>query len=482
MKAYFLFLTLLGVLNVCIASATVRYVPGSYSTIQSGIDASINGDTVLVSPGTYLENIIFRGKRIVVTSNFALNADPSFIQNTIINGSAPSHPDSGSCVRIINGEDSTTVLQGFTLTGGYGTLWLDEHGPGRYWEGGGIITAFTSPTIRHNIIRNNNVNRPGGASTGGGGIRVGDGSPRILNNIIMNNAGMYGGGIVSNYASPIIRNNLILSNVVSQAIAGLPTYGGGGIWFNGSVAGNRVENNTIFWNSSTGTVNTGVNGRGGGVLAIGGSTINSRNNIIGGNSQTTGGQVTGVGATVLATYSDIEGGFAGVGNINENPMFADTSYYLQPNSPCVDAGDTSAVFNDPPNPGNPLLARWPAHGGRRNDIGAYGGPWGGIIATILTSVVERRGEGVPDRVALFQNYPNPFNPTTTIAYELSEGGEVSLKVFDLLGKQVATLVEGVQQPGAYRVTWNARDISTGVYIYKLSAGAYNKTQKLVVLK
>src|SRR5437867_3374851 len=236
------------------ALSTVRMVPATYPTIQSAINASVNGDTVLVAPGSYLENIVFRGKRIVVTSRYALNSDPAYILSTIINGSSPSHPDSGSCVRFVNNEDSSAVLQGFTLTGGYGTLWDDEHGPGNhYWEGGGVLIALSSPTIKNNIIRNNNVNRPGGVSTGGGGIRLGDGAPRILNNIIMNNAGMYGGGIVSNFASPIISNNIIINNVVSPAISGQPTYGGGGLWVNGSVAGNRIENNTIVGNSATGS-------------------------------------------------------------------------------------------------------------------------------------------------------------------------------------------------------------------------------------
>ena len=172
------------------AWSTVRNVPGAYATIQAGIDASINGDTVLVAPGTYQENIVFRGKRIVVTSWFALYSDPGYIQSTIINGGSPAFPDSGSCVRIVNGEDSTAVLQGFTLTGGHGTLWQDEHGSFRYWEGGGVLIALCSPTIRFNIIRDNNVNMTGGRSTGGGGIRLGDGSPHIDNNIIIRNAGM----------------------------------------------------------------------------------------------------------------------------------------------------------------------------------------------------------------------------------------------------------------------------------------------------
>lgn len=464
------------------AQATIRNVPGSYSTIQSAIDASVNGDTVLVASGMYFENIVFRGKRIVVTSWFMNNSDPSYIQNTVINGSTPVFSDSGSCVRIVNGEDSTAILQGFTLTGGYGTLWQDEHGPGRYWEGGGVFIALSSPTVRFNIIRNNNVNRPGGASTGGAGIRLGDGAPRIYNNIIMNNAGMYGGGIVSNFASPTIRNNVIAYNVVSPAVSGLPTYGGGGIWVNGGVAGNRIENNTIVGNSATGSGGSGAGGKGGGMLAAFSSTINTKNNIIWSNTQTTGGQVGTASGTALVTYSDVEGGFTGIGNINSPPLFTDTSFYLQATSACVDAGDTSVAFNDPPDPNNPPLAQWPARGGRRNDMGAYGGPLSAVIASVLTGVDERSTERIPQRVTLVQNYPNPFNPTTTIRFMLSSFEDVSLKVYNLLGQEVATLSEGPATPGTHKVVWDGQNIASGVYFYKLTAGQYSETRKLILQK
>ena len=149
--------------------ANIIRVPGDQPTIQSGINAASNGDTVVVYPGTYFENIIFRGKNIVVTSRFYETGDMSFIQSTVINGSKPSHTDTASCVLIINHEDTTAVLQGFTITGGKGTKWKDEHSSGTYREGGGILVAFTSPIIRNNLIINNEAIDKSGVTDAGGG-------------------------------------------------------------------------------------------------------------------------------------------------------------------------------------------------------------------------------------------------------------------------------------------------------------------------
>ncbi len=361
-----------------IAEANVRHVPGSYATIQSAINASTNSDTVLVDPGTYFENIHFRGKNIVVTSTFYVANNLSLIDSTIINGSTPSFADTGSCVLITSGEDTTAVLQGFTLTGGTGTLWPDEHSAGSYIEGGGILIALSSPTIRHNIIRNNNVNRIGGTSTGGGGIRLGDGSPRIYNNVIMNNSGQYGGGIVANYARPIIRNNIVSKNTVSSIVGGA-TYGGGGIWVNHDTA--VVENNTITENSSSGGGSV-VAGQGGAVNDVFGGKINGRNNIIWGNTQVTGGQI---GGPASLTYSDVDGGFSGTGNINNTPVFSDSSYYLRNASPCIDAGDPNSNYNDNEDTFTPGQAKHPSKGGLRNDMGTYGGPLGAQLFFSLES-------------------------------------------------------------------------------------------------
>ena len=103
------------------ARADILNVPLNFSSIQNAIDSAQAGDTVLVAEGTYYENINFKGKAITVASHFVLDQDTSYISKTIIDGSKHSDPDSGSVVYMISGEDTTSVLIGFTITGGNGT-------------------------------------------------------------------------------------------------------------------------------------------------------------------------------------------------------------------------------------------------------------------------------------------------------------------------------------------------------------------------
>ena len=89
---------------------------------------------------------------------------------------------------------------------------------------------------------------------------------------------------------------------------------------------------------------------------------------------------------------------------------------------------------------------------------------------------------VPLSFSLAQNYPNPFNPTTTIKYDLPEQVAVRLTVFDMLGREVRTLVSGLQEPGYYKVVLDAKGLSSGVYFYRLHAGEFVKVKRLVLLK
>jgi hypothetical protein len=99
----------------------------------------------------------------------------------------------------------------------------------------------------------------------------------------------------------------------------------------------------------------------------------------------------------------------------------------------------------------------------------------------VTSAYEE-AVAVPTQARLLQNYPNPFNPSTTIAFEVPSTSLVSLRVFDLAGRNVATLVASQLGPGRYRVTWDAASVSSGVYFCRMQAGQFVMTRKLILLK
>ena len=89
---------------------------------------------------------------------------------------------------------------------------------------------------------------------------------------------------------------------------------------------------------------------------------------------------------------------------------------------------------------------------------------------------------LPVQFSLLQNYPNPFNPSTTINYSLGAASQVSLKVFDLLGREVADLVNGNKPGGTYTVRFDASNLAGGVYFYTLHAGSYTQTRSMLLIK
>jgi hypothetical protein len=99
----------------------------------------------------------------------------------------------------------------------------------------------------------------------------------------------------------------------------------------------------------------------------------------------------------------------------------------------------------------------------------------------VTSGIHRT-EALPSEPVLFQNYPNPFNPATNFGFRISKFGFVSLKVYDVLGREVATLVSEVKQPGRYSVTWDAGGMPSGVYFYRLYAGSFVDVKKMLLVR
>jgi len=88
----------------------------------------------------------------------------------------------------------------------------------------------------------------------------------------------------------------------------------------------------------------------------------------------------------------------------------------------------------------------------------------------------------PTQMALHHNYPNSFNPTTTIRFDLPRSSFVTLKIFDILGREITTLVNESRSPGAYTAEWNGKDFASGIYFYRIEAGDYKETRKLVLQK
>jgi hypothetical protein len=119
-------------------------------------------------------------------------------------------------------------------------------------------------------------------------------------------------------------------------------------------------------------------------------------------------------------------------------------------------------------------------------VGAFGGEdWTTGWSTFSfepTSVEENYNSQIANSFELSQNYPNPFNPTTNIRYSLPKASNVSLTVYNILGQQIARLVNGFKMAGSYTITWNAENTASGIYIYRLQAGSNTLTKKMTVLK
>ncbi len=348
----------------------VIQVPLETGTIQNGMDVAVNGDTVLVAPGTYFENINYNGKNITVASHYILDENTDHILNTIIDGSQPADPNFGSCVMFLNNEDKTAVIQGFTLQGGEG--WFVVVNGWDSKEGGGVMLKGASATIKNNLIINNTAIEATGIQIGGGGgiSALWDANPTILNNVVMLNRANYGAGIALSHSGGIVRNNIIYMNSDTD-------YGGGAGLFiihAGKYKG-IFENNTIVGNISE--------SRTGGISASNSRTTTIiKNNIIWANIQRLGSQVeehtlwnpVPQFINVSFEYNNNGDDYDGIDNFCLYPEFANASFDLNTSSPCIDQGDTSSAYQDNADAFNIDLAGTPSQGTLRNDIGAYGGP------------------------------------------------------------------------------------------------------------
>ena len=398
--------------------AAVINVPADSSTIQAGINGASNGDTVLVAAGTYVENINFSGKNIVVGSLILTIGDTAYISQTIIDGN-----QSGSVVTIDSGVDSTAVLAGFTITGG------------NSYDGGGVYCSSSSPIIANNIIIENV------SETYGGGISCNYSAAIIINNTIRLNSSSYGGGIsFDRYTSSVITGNSITNNNAEEG-------GGIGCFVFSSPS---ITNNTISENSA--------DTKGGGIYCYYNSSATITNTIIWDNTASLGSDIYVYFSDPSINYCDVMGGWDGEGNIDADPLFCNIDsgdYTLAANSPCVGTGEYGV------------------------NMGAFGVGCGTILSV--------DDNIIPQKFALYQNYPNPFNPVTTLRYNLPEDALISITIYDMMGRQIKTLINSMQAAGYRSIQWNATNdagspMSAGIYSYMIQAGEFRQTKKMVLLK
>lgn len=426
----------MGVSNDASLAARLIRVPADFSAIQDAIDSASNGDMIIVRDGTYLESIDFRGKAITIRSE-------NGPQGCILRGQEVL----GTLVNFSNGEGLSSVLEGFTITGGASPL------------GGGIYCQSSSPTIRNCVIAGNYSFYQRGAAYGGAGIYLNQSSAVIEECLIKENVargGGYGGGIYlvdspaqikncsvvgnmalsdsyepgsgqgggiysvsySTQAQPIIENCLIAGNlaagddisdpgrgggvylqhssptlskctIIGNYAVGSPGsqgYGGGIACcdtaspqiINSLIAGNIAVSGNDGREGADGTEFSGAGlgagiycrenssptvtnctiadnrnsldradaGQGGaGIVVLENSTPNLTNVILWGNIPA---QVGSDAGQVDISFSDVQGGYIGAGNMNADPQFLGAGdYHLTPDSPCIDMGtSTGAPVDD----------------------------------------------------------------------------------------------------------------------------------------
>ncbi len=485
-------------------------VPDDYETIQAAIDVAVTADTIFVGSGQYMENIDFSGKSI------AIIGDPESPENVTINGN-----EAGSVV-VFSENEGSSLLEGFTLTNGIADF------------GGGINLNDTSPILRNLIISNNVSRECGGgiacrgnadvtiervnfvqnsSTARGGGLYSSDGTNIIMTESSLNhNYAVLGGGLYFAANTADLNNVEVIGAVEDErfidygggmffsesvvtmdsvTVSGCQAALGGGLsllesnvtmtysLLNGNAGfemGSGIYSNNSVLNIDRVTIVENISEEeviGTGIFSDS-SEVEIVNSIFWGNSQGDGNQGTFFDGSINISYSVIEGGQDGLdfgnlepnfgeGIIGDDPLFAEepeNGFFLTVNSPCIDAGNPETEL-DPDS--------------TRADIGMN------YFHHIIDGVEDQLVQ-MPLTFRLKNPYPNPFNSTTIIEYSLKYSSRVSLKVVDLSGRTLSTLVKEIISAGSHQVTFEAGSLPSGEYLILMNANGQNHIRKVVLTR
>ena len=455
-------------------------VPAEYGTIQSGLDIALTGDTVLVSPGIYYENLVWPP-----TDGIILLSEE---------GPTVTSIDGSSNERVIKiwqpYVSRSTIISGFTITHGYAY----PTGGGSGCGGGGISCNWSSPTITDNVIIDNEADKCGG------GICCWEDSYALIeNNLIQgNNDGLFGfgagggGGIYAGYAD-------VIGNVITGNNTAGYSYHAGGIQGGAYLQGNIIVGNCD--DDHPAVVSPGVmescivsnNGGGGILLLFSGYTL-------------TGCEISDNGDYGVHMY-------LAVGDLNDwlpRVRNEDTTYVTN----CVISGNEGSGFvysyAGPHGPGGDLVqihycsildnleygVESPEGSGlahaEYNWWGDASGPGGegpgtGDEVSINVSYypwLQQEGIGVEgcDSGLDISMSPNPFEAYTAITFELPTDCLVSLEVYDLSGRLVQTLVDCMMTAGEHTEELDGTRLSSGVYLIRLKSSQQVTSARTVLIR
>lgn len=417
-------------------------VPLHYSTIQEAIEnVPDENATIDVAPGVYTENIDFLGKTLrLIGAGNTESGDTTFLEPAVAGNPT---------VLIMNGEGEGTELSGFTIRDGGDTYTIK-------------VGNNASPLIAHNVFYDNilcsdpwdddieNITDKASSEDNSDDPDYKDElwvkkdispeppppPPCGYNKVIIQ--------CLSPSGTPVIDHNLFYHNGGISCV---------GIWTNAYA---EIINNT-FDDNPRGFLTISV---------LGGIAYN--------NCVTNSDDYGIYGYWTDLDYNNVwnnnpnyQNANPGSHSISADPLYVDRyhhNYYLLAGSPCIDAGNPDPQYNDPD--------------GSIADIGAF-------MFWANKGLVKVESQKPP--YSLSQNYPNPFNPTTTIGFALADPGHIEIAVYNVLGQNVRTLIDGFMEAGEHSVIWDGRDndgrsVASGIYLYRIDAKEYIATKKMLLLK
>jgi len=338
--------------------------------------------------------------------------------------------------------------------------------------GGGIYCELSYPIIESNIISYNR-------GFAGAAMYLNCGSsPDIINNNLSNNTASNScGAICCNWSSsPLIMNNLIQHNYGHLAGGGIGCY---------HESSPEIRGNTILYNQSDLNI-----GYGGGIDIYINSSPYIVKNIIAYNKGAYGGGINCqdtcnpvIDSNIIMNnigdgiYSHIYSNpIINYNNIFGNSINSDYGVHNTDANFTIDAknnwwGDASGPYHPVTNPT-----------GQGDIVSNYVDYTPYLLDSVAVVGITYLQQLIPENFVLYQNYPNPFNPTTYIRFDVQHSSHIKLIIYDILGKEIQTLINEKLRAGSYEVDWDGSGYSSGIYFYILQAGDYIKTKKMLLLK